>query len=320
MGKHFILCDENTFMHCYEPFTALIGERIYPIVIKAGEPQKNISTCEIIWQKLIDTKADKDTILINLGGGVVSDVGGFAAATYKRGISYVNVPTTLLAMVDAASGGKTGINFKHLKNSIGVICQPEEVVIHVPFLDTLPAQHLKNGFAEMLKHALLSGSEALKALLTPDNVEAHINEKCILKSLAVKEDIIAQDPNEKGLRKILNFGHTVGHAIEFAAQESGQEILHGEAVALGMIAALKLSVLKLNFDSIEAESISTFIRNNYPVPAWIKTSHNTILEAVVQDKKNSGREIKMVLLKEVGRPVYDVGCSIHEIEAVLREI
>lgn len=319
-GKHVVMCDENTFKHCYEPFCALIEERVHPVVIKAGEVQKSVSTCEFIWQKLIELKADKDALLLNLGGGVVSDIGGFAAATFKRGISYVNVPTTLLAMVDAASGGKTGINFSHLKNSIGIIQQPELVVIHTPFLNTLPPQHLKNGFAEMLKHALLSGSEAVEELLASDDLETQLNEKNILKSLAVKEAIVAQDPSEKGLRKILNFGHTVGHAIEFAALDKGHEILHGEAVALGMIAALKLSVLKLNFNMNDAESIIKFIRNNYPTAAWIKDNYNTILEAIVQDKKNSNQEIKLVLLEEVGKPVYDIPCSLQEIEAVLMEV
>lgn len=319
-GKRFLLCDENTFALCYEVFCEQISERIPPIVIKAGEEHKNINTCEFIWQTLLEHQAGKDSLLINLGGGVVTDVGGFVAATYKRGIKYVNIPTSLLAMVDAATGGKTGINFNHLKNIIGVIQQPELVMLHYPFLKTLPAQHLKNGFAEMLKHALLNSSELVEEILSKNDLNSFINENAILKSLAIKEAIVAQDPGEKGLRKILNLGHTIGHAIEFAAQENKQSILHGEAVALGLIAALKLSVSKMNFDQWQAEKIITFIRHHYPTPTWLKSCYKAILNAVLQDKKNSEQQINMVLLQNVGKPVYNTSCTIIELEQALTEI
>jgi 3-dehydroquinate synthase len=319
-GKHFVLCDENTFANCYHEFCKQVGEPMQPIVIKVGETQKNINTCELVWQTLLEHQAGKDAILINLGGGVVSDIGGFVAATYKRGIKYVNVPTSLLAMVDAATGGKTGVNFKHLKNIIGVIKQPEMVMIHVPFLKTLPTQHLRNGFAEMFKHALLKGTQEVTHLMNEIDITQHFNEKVILKSLAIKEAIVAQDPTEKGLRKILNLGHTIGHAIEFASQEAGEEILHGEAVALGLIAAIKLSVIKMNFDHIEAENIIKFIRIHYTTPSWIRLNHRAILQAVLQDKKNSEQQINMVLLQAAGKPFCDVICTVEEIEKVLIEI
>ncbi len=319
-GKHFVLCDENTYQHCYDLFCNQIGYTGAPIILKPGEAQKNITTCEFVWQTLLEQQAGKDAILINLGGGVVSDIGGFVAATYKRGIKYVNVPTSLLAMVDAATGGKTGVNFKGFKNIIGVIQQPEMVIIHTPFLKTLPAQHLKNGFAEMLKHALLNGSEDLYLLISNKDINFYFNEDIILKSLAIKEAIVAQDPDEKGLRKTLNLGHTIGHAIEFAAQENGNNILHGEAVALGLIAALNLSVTKMNFNQNEANEIITFIRKHYPTPTWLRASHKSILEAVWQDKKNNHHQIKMVLLQAIGQAVYDVSCTVEEIEKVLMEI
>jgi 3-dehydroquinate synthase len=273
-----------------------------------------------VWQTLLDEQAGRDALLINLGGGVVSDIGGFVAATYKRGIKYVNVPTSLLAMVDAATGGKTGVNFRGLKNIIGVIQPPELVIIHTPFLKTLPNQHLKNGFAEMLKHALLEGSEELHLLINNVDIHAFYNDDIILKSLAIKEAIVAQDPNETGLRKILNLGHTIGHAIEFAAQKNANNILHGEAVALGLIAALKLSVTKLNFNQNEAGAIIDFIRKHYPTPTWLNICHKALLDAVLQDKKNNDQQIKMVLLKAIGQPVYDVSCTLQEIENVLLEI
>jgi 3-dehydroquinate synthase len=319
-GKHFVLCDENTYKDCYKTFCKLIGLNIQSIVIKEGESQKNLDTCEYVWQTLLDEQAGRDALLINLGGGVVSDIGGFVAATYKRGIKYVNVPTSLLAMVDAATGGKTGVNFRGLKNIIGVIQPPELVIIHTPFLKTLPNQHLKNGFAEMLKHALLDGSEELHLLINNVDTHAFYNDDIILKSLAIKEAIVAQDPNEIGLRKILNLGHTIGHAIEFAAKEIGNNILHGHAVALGIVAALKLSVTKLNFNQNEAGAIIDFIRKHYPTPTWLNICHKAILNAVLQDKKNNDQQIKMVLLKAIGQPVYDVSCTLQEIENVLMEI
>lgn len=318
--KSYVLCDENTYQYCYNVFTEQVGMSVQPIVIKAGEAQKNISICEFIWKTLLDNQAGKETILINLGGGVVSDIGGFVAATYKRGIKYVNVPTSLLAMVDAASGGKTGINFEHFKNIIGVIHQPELVVIHTPFLQTLPYQHIKNGFAEMLKHALLHGGELLNEILNISDLSNQIDKNSILRSLSVKELIVTHDPYENGLRKTLNLGHTIGHAIEFAAFENGYEILHGEAIAIGIIAALKLSERKLNFDAGKAETIIQFIRKLYPTPVWLKQHQSSIITAIKQDKKNINQTVRMVLLKEVGASVYDVSCAIDEIIIVLNEI
>lgn len=319
-GKAFVLCDENTYKHCYQPFCEEIGRKLQTIVLPAGEETKSLSNCEIIWKQLLQAQAAKDALLINLGGGVITDIGGFAAATYKRGISYVNVPTSLLAMVDAASGGKTGINFEHFKNIIGVIQQPAMVLIHFPFLNTLPPAHIKNGFAEMLKHALISSKEETMAIIQNKTFLAAIDESSILKSLAIKEAIVAKDPSEKGLRKVLNLGHTVGHAIEFVAQENGYAILHGEAVAIGLIAALNLSVRKLNFNKSEADSIIQLIRLHYPTPSWLKNHHTGLINAIQQDKKNAHQSIRMVLLEELGKPVYDVKCSINEIEQILEDL
>lgn len=319
-GKVFVLCDENTYTFCYECFATQIDQSFPAIIIKPGEENKNIDSCELVWNKLLVAEAGRDTLLINLGGGVVSDIGGFVAATYKRGIKFINIPTSLLAMVDAASGGKTGINFKHLKNIIGIIQQPEMVIVHRPFLNTLPERHIINGFAEMLKHAILSSESDFDALMQGYSDRTFLYEAIILKSLSVKESIVAKDPYEKGYRKVLNFGHTIGHAIEFAAAENGINILHGEAVLVGMLAALKLSVLKLSFDAEKAEDIMNFILSVYTFPLWIKESSSNILKAVMQDKKNADKKIKMVLLKGIGEPVYDVDVSLQEIEKVLNEM
>lgn len=319
-GKAFVLCDENTLQYCYQEFTEQLGQQLQTIVLPAGEAAKSLRNCELIWKQLLQEQAAKDSLLINLGGGVIADIGGFAAATYKRGISYVNVPTSLLAMVDAATGGKTGVNFEHFKNILGIIQQPALVAIHIPFLKTLPKAHLKNGFAEMLKHALISSKDETMTIIQNKAFLDAIDESSIIKSLAVKEAIVAKDPTEKGLRKVLNLGHTVGHAIEFVAQENGYAMLHGEAVALGLIAALKLSVRKLTLAHHEAQEVIDFIKSHYNIPVWLQDHHSGILQAIRQDKKNTQQQINMVLLKTIGQAQYDIPCSIQEIEEVLIEM
>lgn len=319
-GKAFVLCDENTYQYCYQKFTEQIGQQLQTIILPAGEASKSLGNCELIWKHLLQEQATKDTLLINLGGGVITDIGGFAAAAYKRGIKYINIPTSLLAMVDAAYGGKTGVNFEHYKNSIGVFHQPEIVIIHGPFLQTLAPRHIKNGYAEMLKHAILKGNQELQQCLQIKDLARQINQDFILQSLAIKAAVVQQDPTEKGLRKILNLGHTLGHAIEYVALENNYDLLHGEAIAIGLVVALKLSVKKLNFESKDAEVIIDYICTHYQIPNWLANHHSSILKAVMQDKKNTEQQINMVLIKSIGKPQYDIPCSIQEIEAVLKEM
>ena len=319
-GKIFVLCDENTYFHCYEQLIQNIEVPVYPIIIRPGENEKNLQTCTYIWNILMAENADKNAILVNLGGGVITDVGGFVAATYKRGINYINVPTSLLAMVDAASGGKSGVNFNHLKNIIGVIYPPQLVVIHEAFLKTLSPQHLKNGFVEMLKHALLSNENDLNQIINCGIINNYINTNTILHSLSIKNKIVAQDPLEQGPRKVLNLGHTLGHAIESVAMQIGANILHGEAVAVGIIIMLELSVLKLNFDPVKAQKIIDFIYLNYSVPNWTKEHKSSLIKATLQDKKNSHNQIKMVLLEDIGQAVYDIHCHTDEIEAAIMSL
>jgi 3-dehydroquinate synthase len=255
-----------------------------------------------------------------LGGGVVTDMGGFAAAAYKRGIDYVNVPTSLMGMVDAAYGGKTGVNFGHLKNMIGVFKQPLMLLIHPPFLQTLPQQHISNGFAEMLKHALLSSNEAVDELIALPKINLASIQGLIQKSLAVKQRIVEKDPNENGLRKVLNLGHTVGHAIEYAGLSCGHDFMHGHAVALGLKAMLKLSEIKMKMAHHRVLKIISFINQNYPTPNWLKDTQNNILEAIQHDKKNNHGQINMVLLCDIGQPQFDVACTIEELEAAIKTI
>ena len=271
------------------------------IVIKAGEQHKNLQTVQRIWKTLLKHHADRNAMLINLGGGVVTDLGGFAASTYKRGIKFINVPTTLVGMVDAAIGGKTGIDFGGGKNQIGTFAEAEDVLINPVFLETLPERELHSGLAEMLKYGFIADANLLKV-----NLENY--QQFIARAGEIKREIVAQDPTEKGLRKILNFGHTLGHAIESHCLTTDSPLLHGEAVALGMGAALWLSVRQLGLD----EKVLHDFEVRLPMllsEARISLSEKDIkpiMSYLVHDKKNKGGKPQFVLLGEVGKPVCDV--------------
>ena len=301
-SKVFILTDENVapfwlpevahWLHC---------ESAVDIIIKAGEQHKNLQTIQRIWKILMKHYADRNALLINLGGGVVTDLGGFAASTYKRGIKFVNVPTTLLAMVDAAIGGKTGIDFGGGKNQIGTLAEAEGVIIYPVFLKTLPERELLSGLAEMLKYGFVADAKLLEINL--ENYQQYIT-RCG----EIKREIVQQDPVEKGLRKILNFGHTLGHAIESYCLTTDYPLLHGEAVALGMLGALWLSVKQLGLD----ETVLQNFENQLPMllsETEISLSESNIepiLSYLVHDKKNKGEKQQFVLIEAVGKPVLDV--------------
>ena len=301
-SKVFILTDENVapfwlpevahWLHC---------DSAVDIVIKAGEQHKNLQTVQRIWKTLMNHQADRNALLINLGGGVITDLGGFAASTYKRGIKFINIPTTLLAMVDAAIGGKTGIDFGGGKNQIGTFAEADEVIIDPVFLETLPERELFSGMAEMLKYGFIADANLL-------NVNMENYQRFIVRCGEIKREIVAQDPTEKGLRKILNFGHTLGHAIESHCLTTDYPLLHGEAVALGMFGALWLSVKQLGLE----ESILQNFENQLPMllseaeVALSETDIDMILGYLVHDKKNKGEKSQFVLLKTVGNPVWNV--------------
>ena len=301
-SKVFILTDENVapfwlpevahWLHC---------DSAVDIVIKAGEQHKNLQTVQRIWKTLMKHHADRNALLVNLGGGVITDLGGFAASTYKRGIKFINIPTTLLAMVDAAIGGKTGIDFGGGKNQIGTFAEAEEVIIDPVFLETLPERELFSGLAEMLKYGFIADAKLLEI-----NLEDY--QQFIVRCGEIKREIVAQDPTEKGLRKILNFGHTLGHAIESHCLTTDYPLLHGEAVTLGMFGALWLSVKQLGLE----ESILQNFENQLPMllseaeVALSETDIDLILGYLVHDKKNKGEKPQFVLLKKVGNPVWNV--------------
>lgn len=290
------------------------------IAITPGEEGKNLDTVVEIWNVLEKSGATRHSVVLNIGGGVVTDIGGFAAATFKRGVRTVNFPTTLLSAVDAATGGKTGINFNGLKNEIGAFHIPSKVIISVEPFRSLSNEELLSGYAEMVKTALISDARLYFSLLEFEDIVAdkaafgQMVEKCV----AIKDDVVAQDPKEKGLRKILNFGHTAGHSFESLRFESGRPVSHGKAVAHGMLVALILSGLKLGFPSKEIHVYSQFLKNHYG-PALITCEEvDNIMEKMSGDKKNRRHgEPSFTLLKEIGNPEIDCYPSKNEISESL---
>jgi 3-dehydroquinate synthase len=274
--------------------------------IASGEVNKNIATCMNLWQVLSDLDADRKSLILNLGGGVVTDLGGFVASTFKRGVDFINVPTTLLAMVDASVGGKTGVDLGSLKNQIGVINQPEMVLVVTSFLKTLKDRQLQSGYAEMLKHGLIQDNtywETLKAVSTFDGLDNMIHT-----SVGIKNRVVLEDPTEQGLRKILNFGHTLGHAIEsyFLESTALQTLLHGEAIAIGMILEGYLSYKLAGLSEHEMNDIKSTFLKRYEKVSFLDEDIYAILSLLKFDKKNSHGNINFVLLKQIGTPVIDV--------------
>jgi len=305
----YVLVDTNTETHCLAQFleqTKLTPTSI--LTMKAGEENKHLHTCEYLWNELSSRGADRNSALINLGGGVVTDLGGFVACTFKRGIDFYNIPTTLLAMVDASVGGKTGIDLGPLKNQIGIIQEPQQVVIDSTWLVSLPKEELRSGFAEMLKHGLIADPNYWGELRALENISPDVLKNYIKPSVALKSRVVLEDPREKGLRKILNFGHTLGHAIEsyFLVEKDKKRLLHGEAIAIGMVLEAFLSIecsgLKLN----TAEEIKRTFRRFYPKVEITNSDIESILALLRIDKKNKAGKVNFVLLKAIGTPDIDI--------------
>jgi len=295
-SKVAILVDENTKKDCLNKLPKFDNSII--IEIKSGEENKNINTCNFIWEQLTKNNFDRNSLLINLGGGVIGDMGGFCASTYKRGISFIQIPTTLLAMVDACVGGKLGINFNGLKNQVGLFNNPKTVLINPDFLTTLPRNQLLSGFAEVVKHALISDNNFWKQL-TSTPFDSLDWEEIILTSIQIKNKIVLADPLEIGDRKKLNFGHTFGHAIESYYLEEGTPILHGEAVFMGMLLETEISSL-----SVTAKNeIKNFILSNFALPNL--PTNSEIKKYLINDKKNKIGKINFSLLKEIGNCTID---------------
>ena len=306
-SKVFVLVDENTKAHCLPVFKKLCSYPIDEVItIKAGEVYKTIETCLQVWTELSQLGADRKSLLLNLGGGVVTDLGGFVAASFKRGIPFINIPTTLLAMVDASVGGKTGVDLGALKNQVGVIEQPEMVLIFPEFLNTLEERQRISGFAEMLKHGLILDEGYWKNLSGPDYDP--LADAPIKTSIAIKGKIVAEDPTEQNIRKKLNFGHTLGHAIEsyFLTESERKTLLHGEAIAIGMVLEAYLSHQLTGLSKVELDEIKRIFSNHFTPVKFTRAEIDTILELLKHDKKNARGQINFVLLNSIGKAVIDV--------------
>ena len=299
----FVLTDTTTLELCWPVVSSLpCLESALMITIGDTDDNKTLDSLVHVWTALQQGGATRHSLLINLGGGMVTDLGGFAASTFKRGLAYINIPTTLLSQVDASVGGKTGINFGGLKNEIGVFNQAASVILSSEFLRTLDLGNLLSGYAEMLKHALISDEKSWAELLRFDLEERDYEQLGVLvaKSVASKEGIVEQDPTEKGLRKALNLGHTAGHALESLAMEEGRTILHGYAVAYGLICELYLSVVRCNFPKDRLRQTVQFIRQHYGCFDIDCKKYEHIYQLMTHDKKNMGDTINFTLLAGIG--------------------
>ena len=305
----FIITDSNTSQYCLPNFLARLATTI-PIEIveiEPGEENKSVETCTEVWYALTDLGADRKSLIINLGGGVVTDLGGFVASLFKRGVDFINVPTSLLAMVDASVGGKTGVDLGSLKNQVGVISNPKAVLIDPDFLETLPAEQMRSGLAEMYKHGLIADRGYWNNLIDLSDLTTDDLANLIRRSIEIKNSIVTLDPNEKGERKTLNFGHTIGHAIEsyFLENESRKTLLHGEAIAIGMVLESYLSLQKGMLSIVEYREIKSVINAFFDRTNFTPLDVEAIVKLLVHDKKNQFGRVQFVLLEGIGKAKFD---------------
>ena len=299
----FILTDENTRQLCLP--LAMQSQKLinsHLICIKAGDENKNVESAVEVWKYLSENGATRKSLMINLGGGMITDIGGFTASTFKRGMRYINVSTTLLGAVDAATGGKTGINFMGLKNEIGVFAPAETVLIHTDFFKTLDDANLRSGYAEMVKHALIATREEWEAVLSYDleNLDLDVLRQLLDRSIRIKEQIVEQDPFEANIRKALNLGHTFGHAFESLSYRIGKPALHGYAVMWGLLCELYLSFMKMNFPKDELLRLKYLMKEYYGTFVFDCSDYEALFELMTHDKKNDSKEINFTLLADVG--------------------
>ncbi len=303
ISKVFVLTDNNTNDCCLPVLMAnSVLSDVEIIEIEEGEINKNIETCVLLWDTLSELGADRNSLLINLGGGVITDMGGFVASTFKRGIRYINIPTTLLSQVDASVGGKTGIDLGNLKNQVGVFSYPELIVVDTQYLQTLAQRQLKSGLAEMLKHGLIMNQTHWETILYAyESLDYDQLENLIYDSVMIKKTVVESDPKEKGLRKILNFGHTIGHGIESSLLNTDHPLLHGEAIAIGMICEAYLSNVLTGLSEQEMQEIKTSILKVFPKVDSSLFDLDSILHYIGHDKKNVDGEFKFSLLSKIGK-------------------
>lgn len=313
-SKLFILADENTHEACIEHLLSMCPQLESAILLEvdAGEESKSIHTCMNLWEELATNGADRNSLLINLGGGMITDLGGFVAGTYKRGIDFVNIPTSLLAQVDAAIGGKVGIDFNGLKNEIGMFKSAESTIIDSGYLSTLDKRNFISGLAEVMKYGLIYNPEIFRLMQSERYCEAECVDLLVHKCVEAKLEIVDEDPLDKGLRQILNFGHTVGHAIEslFLEDEERLTLLHGEAIAAGMICESYLSHKLCGLSHSELDQICALSASLFPSPEFRKNDLKKLLSYMEGDKKRSGKAIRMSLISAIG--IAEVGIEVSE--------
>lgn len=301
-SNYYIICDEHTFEFCLPTLlfhTPILNEAEI-IELESGEDKKTLETCLQVWGALTDTGADKKSLIINLGGGVISDLGGFVAATFKRGIDCINIPTTLLSMVDASVGGKTGVDFEGIKNHIGTTSEPKAIFVNPTFLETLSERQIRNGYAEVIKIALIADAEFWKELKKLNSVKEFCAEKIITKAIQLKNSIVKKDLHENDLRKSLNFGHNIGHALESALINQQKDILHGEAIAAGMIMEADIAQSLKRVSTKEQKEITDYVSSIYKNIKITKETEAQLLKYILHDKKNIGDDLCFALPKGIG--------------------
>ncbi len=307
----FILLDENTLEHCYPKFISNFAteKRIEVIEIESGEINKNIDTCIGVWNAITELGGDRKSLLITLGGGVITDLGGFVASCFKRGIDFVNIPTTLLSMVDASVGGKTGVDFGVLKNQIGLFGNPKMVIVDSDYLTTVTEREIKSGTAEIIKYGLTYDTDLFNEIKNNKKLEIRL---LIQRSIEIKNEVVLQDPREQNLRKILNFGHTLGHAIEsfYLESEEKQNLTHGEAIAIGMVCESFMSYKLLGFPAEKVNEIKEVILSIYKRTHLLKEDFSDIMELLKHDKKNINGQVNFVLLNDYED--YKIDCKVPE--------
>lgn len=317
-SKIFILVDTNSLDYCLPVLNKALPQlETYDIIeLDPGEENKNIDYCIGIWQNLMDFDADRKSLMINLGGGVITDIGGFAASTFKRGIDFVQIPTTILSQVDASVGGKTGIDMGSVKNIIGTFAQPKAVFISTLFQETLSERQLISGFAEIVKHGLIADKAYFELATQTDPRE--VSKELIYRSVEIKNEVITKDPTEQNIRKTLNFGHTIGHAIEaYSLANDENPLLHGEAVAAGMICEAYLSNKLNTLSALDLTAICEYISSIFPTYDIKEEGTEAILHFMKKDKKNVNGKIGFVLLADIGQCEYDIYIDEKEIVEAL---
>ena len=310
-SSYYIICDEHTFEFCLSTLLFHIPKLndAEIIELESGEDKKTLETCLQVWGALTDTGADKKSLIINLGGGVITDLGGFVASTFKRGIDFINIPTTLLSIVDASVGGKTGVDFEGIKNHIGTTCEPKAVFINPLFLETLSERQIKNGYAEVIKIALIADAKFWQELKKLKHAKEFCTEKIITKAVELKNAVVKKDLYEMDLRKSLNFGHSIGHALESALLKFNKDILHGEAIAAGMIMEAELAKILKKISQKEYKEIIEYTTSIYKKIKITKEIEAQLLKYIMHDKKNEAANLCFALPNNIGH--YNLACGIQ---------